>query len=51
LTQAPADISVPADRYAISVSDFPYASPEPGSLLLIGTGLAAVAGILRRRRQ
>src|SRR5205085_1217774 len=43
------DISVPADRFAISVTDFSYAAPEPTSMLLLGTGLLSLA-IQRRRR-
>jgi PEP-CTERM motif len=51
------DITEPAGSYLINLTDFSYGSlpnnnsvPEPSSLLLIGAGLVAVAGISRRRR-
>ena len=43
------DITVPADRFAISITDFSYAAPEPASMPLIGAVMTTLAWLIRRR--
>lgn len=49
--------AVPFTAWGSGVGDMPealvtanYATPEPGTLLLLGTGLAAIAGAIQRKR-
>jgi hypothetical protein len=44
------DSSGTLDITAISIDPSEYPTPEPGSFLLLGTGLAALAGLQLRRR-
>lgn len=46
------DITLPSDSYGIGVTDFSYesATPEPSFYSALGVGLAAMIGIVRRRR-
>ncbi len=42
---------IPDDRSVSSQQGFPTAVPEPATMLLMGTGVAALAAKLRRRHK
>jgi hypothetical protein len=45
-------LSVPPDcRIDVSSDNTPGHAPEPATMLLLGTGLAGVAGLMRRKRR
>lgn len=41
--------SLPSESFTIYTSDDGLGTPEPGSLVLLGTGVAGIVGILRRK--
>lgn len=40
-----------ATSYTCTAQEFVYSTPEPGTLILLGTGFAAVAGRVKRRKR
>jgi hypothetical protein len=51
LTPSVTELSFTADARAFIEASTPIVTPEPGSILLLGTGLLGVAAVMRRRRR